>query len=369
VNRRIFFADFTGLGSACLAVPVLRSLEQANAGVRYSYPANPVLGDPYIREASGLGGLIALTDPGWRRWARADWPAIASFMDEHAIDTVINFRNPDLAVEPAYAGFRAWFTRGHPAMDWNDLYDGRRLEGIHVRQRMLEVVLDAGFRLAPLETGWLADAAREVPQARKPAGGDALIGLFVSASVPSKRWPLEYWLDLISRLSEKTGAELEIFSGTSGAERDMSQQLMERLTEIRRVTRVHLVPPCGVGVLAARLARLSALVANDTGVGHLAAACGTPTISLFLSTDPDVWAVSPGAPNLRSRIGSRCPAQRPAQGNCTHHYAACDAPCHWDVLPDQVVEAVLPLLRGRPHALPATRVHNQEVRWPSRSSL
>ena len=350
-NRRIFFADFTGLGSGCLAVPMLRSLEQANPGVRYSYPANPALKDPAIREASGLQGLIELTDSGWRRWAKADWSAIAAFLDEHAIDTVINFRNPDLAVDASYAEFRAWFGHGHQAVGWNDLYDGRRLEGVHVLQRMLEVVRRAGFRLVPLEPQWLVGAAaRWMREAR----ADALVGLFVSASVPSKRWPQEYWLNLISRLAEHGGAEFEIFGGTSEAERDAAQELMEHLAGIIPMARVRLASPCSVGALAARLARLSVLVANDTGVGHLAAACGTPTISLFLSTDPDIWAVSPGAPYLRSRIGRRCPAQRPAQGNCTHHYAACDAPCHWDVLPDEVAETVRRLLASRPHALPTT---------------
>jgi len=345
--RRIFFADFTGLGSACLAIPVLRSLERANAGVRYSYPANPLLEDPGLRKAAGLDGLIALTDSGWRRWAPTDWAAIAGFMEEYAIDTVINFRNPDLAVDGSYADFRAWFSGGHRAVEWNDLYDGRSLEGVHIRQRMLEVVRDAGFSLASPEPGWLAGAAAGwMREAREPAE-DVLVGLFVSASVPSKRWPQEYWLRLISRLSEKTGTEFEVFSGTSGAERDAAQELMERLAEISCVARVRLAAPSDVGTLAARLARVSVLVANDTGVAHLAAACGTPTISLFLSTDPDVWAPLPGAPNLRSQIGRHCPAQRPGQGNCTHHYAACDAPCHWDVVPDQVAEAVLRSLPGR----------------------
>jgi ADP-heptose:LPS heptosyltransferase len=43
-------------------------------------------------------------------------------------------------------------------------------------------------------------------------------------------------------------------------------------------------------VLAALLARAGAYVGNDSGVTHLAAASGAPTIALFGPTDPRVWA-------------------------------------------------------------------------------
>lgn len=43
-------------------------------------------------------------------------------------------------------------------------------------------------------------------------------------------------------------------------------------------------------VLAALLARAGAYVGNDSGVTHLAAASGAPTIALFGATDPRLWA-------------------------------------------------------------------------------
>jgi ADP-heptose:LPS heptosyltransferase len=43
-------------------------------------------------------------------------------------------------------------------------------------------------------------------------------------------------------------------------------------------------------VLAALLARAGAYVGNDSGITHLAAASGAPTIALFAATDPRLWA-------------------------------------------------------------------------------
>jgi heptosyltransferase-2 len=50
-------------------------------------------------------------------------------------------------------------------------------------------------------------------------------------------------------------------------------------------------------VLAALLARAGAYVGNDSGVTHLAAAGGAPTIALFGPTDPAIWA--PLGPRVR----------------------------------------------------------------------
>ena len=49
--------------------------------------------------------------------------------------------------------------------------------------------------------------------------------------------------------------------------------------------------------LACWLARASLYIGNDSGITHLAAAVGTPTLALFGPTDPAVWA--PRGPNVR----------------------------------------------------------------------
>ncbi len=57
--------------------------------------------------------------------------------------------------------------------------------------------------------------------------------------------------------------------------------------------------------LAAALARAGLFLGNDSGVAHLAAACGTRTLALFGPTDPTLWAP----------VGRSVATLRPASGN------------------------------------------------------
>jgi ADP-heptose:LPS heptosyltransferase len=45
-----------------------------------------------------------------------------------------------------------------------------------------------------------------------------------------------------------------------------------------------------LGKLAALMTKSSLYLGNDSGISHLAAACGTPTVALFGPTDPHIWA-------------------------------------------------------------------------------
>jgi ADP-heptose:LPS heptosyltransferase len=45
-----------------------------------------------------------------------------------------------------------------------------------------------------------------------------------------------------------------------------------------------------LGALARWMSEASLYVGNDSGVTHIAAACGVPTVAVFGASDPSVWA-------------------------------------------------------------------------------
>lgn len=90
-----------------------------------------------------------------------------------------------------------------------------------------------------------------------------------------KNWPIERWSELCQRIE----APMLIVGGVADA---------ERVEQLRRFGEVLFDAP--VVELARRLAGCRLFVGHDSGVSHVAAAVGTPSVLLFGPTDPAVWA-------------------------------------------------------------------------------
>lgn len=76
-----------------------------------------------------------------------------------------------------------------------------------------------------------------------------------------------------------------VFTGTD-EERDGVHRVQEKMS----CPSINLAGETDLGVLAALVGRARLLVSNDTGVSHLAAALGTPSVVIFLASDPARWA-------------------------------------------------------------------------------
>lgn len=91
-----------------------------------------------------------------------------------------------------------------------------------------------------------------------------------------KCWPLENFLELIDQLQQR-GIGVLVLCGPVEADR---QPIPSRVRPLQ---------PPGLLELAGLLERADLFIGNDSGPGHIAAAVGTPTLSLFGPTDPRVW--------------------------------------------------------------------------------
>lgn len=109
---------------------------------------------------------------------------------------------------------------------------------------------------------------------RRPDGRER-IAIHVGSGSEKKNWPLAHW----QQVAESFGPKEVIFiTGEAEAERG-----------IQPIGRDcwHALP---LPELAARLATCTAFLGHDSGVSHLAAACGVPSLLLFGPTDPAIWA-------------------------------------------------------------------------------
>ena len=113
-----------------------------------------------------------------------------------------------------------------------------------------------------------------------PAG--RLVALAPWATSRIRRWPLEHWSLLISRLAAAR-PELGFVLLGSAEERPFGAIIEAG----QRDARVHnLMGELSLTETAAAIARSAALVASDNGLMHLGLGVGTPLVAIFGSTDP-----------------------------------------------------------------------------------
>ena len=93
---------------------------------------------------------------------------------------------------------------------------------------------------------------------------------------PAKNWPLHRFVELSRRLKEQ-GHRVVWVQGPAEAFLSLDAWDGERLDQPSLET------------LAASLARCRLFIGNDSGVSHLAAAVGAPTVSIFGPTNAKVW--------------------------------------------------------------------------------
>lgn len=104
--------------------------------------------------------------------------------------------------------------------------------------------------------------------------------LHPGAGSPTKRWPAELFANLASALL------LEPTIVTGPADDDLGSLVASRLDRPAQLWDNLPLPE-----LAARLAGTRLFVGNDSGITHLAAALGVPTLALYLTTDPLIWGI------------------------------------------------------------------------------
>jgi heptosyltransferase-1 len=157
----------------------------------------------------------------------------------------------------------------------------------------------------------------------------------------SKQWPEEYW-EALANLSAKEGFRIKI-SGGSDAEVARARRLAEKVPSIDAVPRIDLL------TMAKYLVKAKAVVAVDTGFGHLAAALGVPTVSLYGSTNPD-YTSAIGDRSLH--LAAQFPCSPCLNRECQYKKPSVVTPaCYATLPPEMVWEKVKAMMRNNemPH--------------------
>jgi len=145
--------------------------------------------------------------------------------------------------------------------------------------------IHAVFALADL-LGPLGLALRD-PVPRLAIGArpvhSATLGFHVGSGSPQKNWPIDYWLAFLRRVDGLFDDFLLV-----GGEAD--DKVVHEFLGRWNIPRLRILLNASLPNLCQALNDCAFFIGHDTGVTHLAAAIGTPTVALFGPTNPDLWA-------------------------------------------------------------------------------
>jgi heptosyltransferase-1 len=244
----------------------------------------------------------------WRRWRRnllqpETWREIGQFADrlklpdyDDVLDSQGLLKSALIAsLAPLPDGRKPMgYARGSARESLAPLFYGRRFtvpRELHavLRNRRLAAAafgcsadgpVDYGIAASPLAADWL------------PKGGYAV--LLTATSRADKLWPEDHWQGLGMALVS-TGLRC-VLPGGNAEERQRAARLAVK------IGRAVAAPAMNLADLAGLLAGAELVVGVDTGLVHLAAALGRPTLAIFCASDPALTGVLAGdkAVNLGS---------------------------------------------------------------------
>ena len=152
-------------------------------------------------------------------------------------------------------------------------------EAVHASDHLMASVRRLGFQtpVTPPELrfgdpGPLLDRYGLTPE--------SFVAIHPSSGSPKKNWP-PHWFAEFARRARNAGQGLLWIQGEADH---------EVVSSLVRAVPGPVAAELPLRDLATILSSAAVFIGNDSGVGHLAAAAGAPTLALFRSTDPRQWA-------------------------------------------------------------------------------
>lgn len=256
MSVRILFITSTRVGDAVLSTGALAWLLKAHPGARVTVVCGPAAA-PLFEAVPGLERIIVL-EKRWKslHWLEFWWQCLPTWWD-----VLVDLRNAPITY---LLGARRRFRLGRQP-------DGHRVEQI---ARALRI---SGTPPAPRL--WTTEAHRAHARQLIPDGGPVL-ALGPTANWRGKTWPADRFIDLSARLTGPDGplpgARIALFGQRH--EREPVEDLISAIPADRRID---LIGGPSLLEVYACLERCRCFIGNDSGLMHMAAAAGIPTLGLF----------------------------------------------------------------------------------------
>ena len=146
-----------------------------------------------------------------------------------------------------------------------------------------------------------------------------------------KRWPVPFFVEMISLLRERVDFGGILIFGSEG-----EKPLGEEIAKNHSLPVLNLAGELPLGVTAALLEKAGLFLANDGGLVHLAHALHVPLIALYGPVDPRVYGPYPSSPEAVAITREKLPC-RPCYSNFRYNSACVDRECLTALPPREVL--------------------------------
>lgn len=285
--RRVLLCMRYGIGDVVMELPVLeslrRALPQAHITALAASPATQLL-----ERHPDLDALVSLNDWGIRhRWDRGPGGverALSAWLDRADFDLFLDVHH----VTPV-VGEVVW-SRGVRSLEADEAVERGAVRRGESGVAAIRQAVRAGWGLEVpptviprIECQPEDEAFADEFLRRSGMEGGAPLAISPVASLSLKRWPIDRLARIADEMVERTGQPLLAFCGP---QERAGQALRQHMRHSRRLV---CVGPLHLLRVAALLERCRAFVCNDTGLLHIAGACGTPTLGIFGPTAPSIY--------------------------------------------------------------------------------
>jgi len=262
---KLLFVTSNRIGDAVLSTGILGHLVDRHPGLAVTVACGPESA-PLFEEVPGLERLIPLPKRTWKRHWLGLWASCVGTYWDLVVD-----------IRRSIIGWSVLHRRSMTVPR-----DGRNLH----RVRLLGSMLGLGDA-PPAPRLWTGPAHRARAAELIPDSGALALG--PTANWRGKIWPADRFVDLARRLTG-TGGPLEGRPVAVFAAPHEASDVQDVVRGLNDRTVIDLTGRTGLLDAAACLNRCVLYVGNDSGLMHLAAAAGTPTLGLFGPSRPELYA-------------------------------------------------------------------------------
>jgi len=296
--QRVLIVKTSSMGDVVHALPAVSDMVRAMPGLQVDWLVEKAFADIPRRHAQ----VQPVVPMQWRKWrkslrapdTRQAIQVCKQALAQHRYDAIIDLQG--LLKSALFARYAKGLRHGYDCRSAREplaaaLYQrrhgvGKQLQAVERCRRLAAKALGYAMPESPPDFGLSAQ-----PDAWRPAGDSAaqmpFAVLVPCASRPEKLWPVAHWVAVGQHLRAQ-GLQVAVMWG--------SPPELELAEQIAQACGGHVPPFLSVGQVIDTMAAATLVVGLDTGMTHIAAACGRPTLGLYCDHEPGLAGMTGAGP-------------------------------------------------------------------------